>query len=62
MNRMYELFLEYRDEHGVLPARKMAKEQYLEEMMDDLCELELTNEEKLDKIIKVLELMNKKID
>jgi hypothetical protein len=62
MNRMHELFLEYRDEHGILNARKMAKKEYFDEMIDDLCEEELTTEEKIDKIIAVLELMNMKVD
>ena len=62
MDRMWELFEEYRDEYGILNARKMAKKQCLEEMMVDLTELELTTEEKIDRVIAVLELMNMKVD
>jgi hypothetical protein len=59
---MWELFEEFRDEYGILTARKMAKEQCLEEMLVDLTELELTTEEKIDKVIAILELMNMKVD
>jgi hypothetical protein len=61
MNRMHEIFQSYREEHGINAARMMAKQEYLTEMIDDLCESELTTEQKLDKIIAVLELMNMKI-
>ena len=43
-------------------SRKMANEQCLEEMLIDLTELELTTEEKIDRVIAVLELMNMKVD
>jgi hypothetical protein len=62
LDRMHELFTEFRDEYGILTARKMAKEHCLEEMMVDLTELELTTEEKIDRVITVLELMNMKVD
>ena len=62
MDRMWELFEEFRDEYGILTARKMAKAQCLEEALIDLTELELTTEEKIDRIITVLELMNMKVD
>jgi hypothetical protein len=62
MERLHELIMEYRAEYGLLPAKKMAKEQYLREMMDDLCEIDLTTTEKVDRIISILELMNMKVD
>ena len=62
MDRMHELFAEYRDEYGILTARKMARKQCLDEMVDELCEEDLTTEEKINKIIAVLELMNMKVD
>ena len=63
MTRFKELFDEYRkDIHGIYEAKKMAKKQLLNEMIDDLCEEELTTEEKVDKIIAVLELMNMKTE
>lgn len=40
----------------------MAKKERIDEIINDLCECELTTEEKFDKIITVLELMNMKID
>ena len=63
MTRFKELFDEYREDiHGIYEAKKMAKKKLLNEMIDDLCEEELTTEEKIDKIISVLELMNMKTD
>jgi hypothetical protein len=62
MNRMRELIREYREENGILTAKKMAKEQYLSEIINDLCECELTTDEKLDKIIEALELMTMKVE
>jgi hypothetical protein len=60
MEKFRELFLEYREENGILTARKMAQKQRITELIDDLCEEELTTDEKVDKIICVLELMNMK--
>jgi hypothetical protein len=62
LNRMTNLFHMYRDEHGILNARKMAKEQTIREAIDALCEEDLTTEEKISMIIIVLELMNMKVD
>lgn len=62
LKRMHELFEEYRDEYGIITARKMAKKECLDELIDDLCEENLTTTEKVDKIIEVLELMNMKVD
>jgi hypothetical protein len=62
LKRMHELFDEFRDEHGIITARKMAKKQCLDELIDELCEENLTTTEKVDKIIEVLELMNMKVD
>jgi hypothetical protein len=59
---MHELFNEYREEYGIITARKMAKKECLDEMIDELCECTLTTTEKVDKIIEVLELMNMKVD
>jgi len=58
MDRLHELFLENREEHGLLPARKMAMAQRQTELMEELVEEQLTTEEKIDKIIKVLEIMH----
>ena len=62
LKRMHELFEEYRDEYGIIIARKMAKKECLDELIDELCEENLTTTEKVDKIIEVLELMNMKVD
>lgn len=61
MIRLKELIDEYRREHGILEAKKMAKKERIDEIINDLCECELTTEEKFDKIITVLELMNMKV-
>jgi hypothetical protein len=57
-DRLHELFLENRQEHGVYSARKMAIAQRLTELIDELYDVQLTTEEKLDKIVKVLDIMN----
>jgi hypothetical protein len=62
LDKMRELVLEYRDEFGLLPARKMARDQMLEEALSNLTELDLTTSEKVDRIITVLKLMNMKVD
>ena len=62
LNRLTNLFHMYRDEHGILQARKMAREQTIREAIDILCEKGLTTSEKVDMIIVVLELMNMKVD
>ena len=62
MDRMEELFDEYRPKYGLWPARRMAKEQYLKECMNELCEMDLTTSEKVDRIIVILELMNMRVD
>ena len=62
MKRMKELILQYRDEYGIYEAKKMAKKERLSEMIEELCMDEMTTDEKVDKIITVLELMNMKVD
>jgi len=63
LKKLHELFNEYREEYGVLTARKMAQKECISEMVDDLCtDIELSTDEKVDKIIAILELMNLKVD
>ena len=62
MDRFWTLFAERKDEYGILNARKMAKKECLNEMINDLTEEVLTTEEKIDRVIAVLELMNMKVD
>lgn len=59
MYRLQDLILENRKEHGLYSAKKMAIAQRLTELIElELTDEELTTEEKIDKIIKVLAIMN----
>jgi hypothetical protein len=59
-NRYKELFDELKPEYGTLPAAKLARQEYINELICDLTEEDLTVQEQLDKIITVLEMMNAK--
>jgi len=62
LDRMLEIFREHREQHGVYGARKIAREQCIDELMVDLTVMDLPISEKVDKIITLLELMNMKVD
>jgi hypothetical protein len=61
MDRFRELFAEYHEPHGMITAKNMARERCIDEMLTDLSlkgwPHELSTDEKLDKIIGILELM-----
>ena len=61
MDRYYELLLELKDTFGLIEAQRQAKNQTQNEYLDELLDTEkkLTVDEKLDKIITILNLMRK---
>ena len=61
MDRYYELLLELKDTFGLIEAKRQAKNQTQNEYLDELLDTEkkLTVDEKLDKIITILNLMRK---
>ena len=61
MDRYYELLLELKDTFGLIEAQRRAKNQTQNEYLDELLDTEkkLTVDEKLDKIITILNLMRK---
>ena len=61
MDRYYELLLELKDTFGLIEAKRQAKNRIQNEYLDELLDTEkkLTVDEKLDKIITILNLMRK---
>lgn len=60
MDRYYELIHELKDTLGLLEAQRQAKDRIQNEYLDELLEKKkLTVDEKLDKIITILNLMRK---
>ena len=66
MYRYKELILQYKDEHGMLPAKRMAKRERIKELLDQASSMYgnygmnsgVGANVRLDMIIKVLYLMN----
>ena len=61
MERYYELIHELRDTFGVIEAKRQAKNKVQNEYLDELLDTEkqLTVDEKISKIITILNLMRK---
>lgn len=57
MERFYQIVRELKDAHGIYEARSIAKSKRQNELLDELLKNEFTVEEKLDRIIVILNLM-----
>ena len=62
MKRYYQLIRELQDEVGLHAAKRMAKKQTIKEMMDDLLFHEWHQEEKVNRMIELLVVMNIEVD
>ena len=67
MYRYKELINQYKDEHGILPAKRMARKQRIKELLDEVSSLSSNNDGvnsgvyanvRIDRLTKVLYLMN----
>jgi len=57
MERFYQIVKELKDTYGIYEAKSIAKSRCQNELLDELIKNELTVEEKLDRIIVILNLM-----
>lgn len=59
MHRYKELINQYKDEYGILPAKRMAKAQFIQEQLKILSSMQ-HEDARIDMIVKILILMNEK--
>lgn len=64
MKRYYQLIKEYIDTKncGIWEAKRMAKKQVIKELMDDLLFHEWHQQEKVNRMIEILVVMNIEVD
>jgi len=62
MKRYYQLVSEKQNEVGIWAAKRMAKKQVIQELLDDLLLLEWHQQEKVNRIIELLVVMNIEVE
>lgn len=58
MERLQELYKRYQSDLGIVEAKKKAINVRIDELLHELRNQQLNNDQKLDRVIKILEFMN----